>query len=208
MLGPKNPESSVCWCLSHRLDSKTNHALAGPARGEYVRKLCNRKVAPGVLAYCDGEVAGWAAVARTDADAPHRPDGQRVDVRDLGRPRERQFRPGRDRGPPGDLAVAIGQDARRDLAAAQIPDVLASRRAEQLTVGLRVQPVAEAPAHRGIGVLGPEHGRNVAEPCLRRGPDHGAHRVTLRQGGAGIHDGQRGQATGRDQDRNPHCCRN
>jgi GNAT superfamily N-acetyltransferase len=63
MLGPKNPDSSVCWCLSHRLDSKTNRELLGPARGEYVRQLCNRKVAPGVLAYCDGEVAGWAAVA-------------------------------------------------------------------------------------------------------------------------------------------------
>jgi GNAT superfamily N-acetyltransferase len=63
MLGPKNPESSVCWCLSHRLDWKTNRELTGPARGEYVRKLCHRKVAPGVLAYCDGEVAGWAAVA-------------------------------------------------------------------------------------------------------------------------------------------------
>jgi GNAT superfamily N-acetyltransferase len=63
MLGPKNPDSSVCWCLSHRLDWKTNRALVGPARGEYVRKLCGRKVAPGVLAYADGEVAGWAAVA-------------------------------------------------------------------------------------------------------------------------------------------------
>jgi GNAT superfamily N-acetyltransferase len=63
MLGPKNPNSSVCWCLSHRLDWKTNRALTGPARGEYVKQLCGRKVAPGVLAYCDGEVAGWAAVA-------------------------------------------------------------------------------------------------------------------------------------------------
>jgi GNAT superfamily N-acetyltransferase len=63
MLGPKNPDSSVCWCLSHRLDSKLNTALVGPARGEYVRKLCRRKVAPGVLAYDDGEVVGWAAVA-------------------------------------------------------------------------------------------------------------------------------------------------
>ena len=34
MLGPKNPGSSVCWCLSHRLDWKTNRALTGPARGE------------------------------------------------------------------------------------------------------------------------------------------------------------------------------
>ena len=63
VLGPKNPDATVCWCLSHRLDSKTNRALTGRARGEYVRKLCGRDVAPGVLAYCDGEVAGWAAVA-------------------------------------------------------------------------------------------------------------------------------------------------
>ena len=63
MLGPKNPESSVCWCLSHRLDQKTNRELTGRARGEYVKMLCGRKVAPGILAYCDAEVAGWAAVA-------------------------------------------------------------------------------------------------------------------------------------------------
>jgi GNAT superfamily N-acetyltransferase len=63
ILGPKNPGATVCWCLSHRVDSKTNRNLVGPARGEYVRALCNRKVAPGVLAYEDGEVVGWAAVA-------------------------------------------------------------------------------------------------------------------------------------------------
>jgi GNAT superfamily N-acetyltransferase len=63
MLGPKNPGATVCWCLSHRLDWKANRALTGPARGEYVRQLCGREVAPGVLAYADGEVAGWAAVA-------------------------------------------------------------------------------------------------------------------------------------------------
>jgi GNAT superfamily N-acetyltransferase len=63
MLGPKNPDSSVCWCLSHRLDSKTNRELVGRARGEYVKMLCGRQVAPGVLAYADAEVAGWAAVA-------------------------------------------------------------------------------------------------------------------------------------------------
>jgi GNAT superfamily N-acetyltransferase len=63
ILGPRNPGSTVCWCLSHRVDSKTNRSLVGPARGEYVRTLCNRKVAPGVLAYEDGQVVGWAAVA-------------------------------------------------------------------------------------------------------------------------------------------------
>ena len=63
MLGPRNPDSSVCWCLSHRLDWKTNRALVGRARGEYVKKLCDRNIAPGVLAYSGAEVAGWAALA-------------------------------------------------------------------------------------------------------------------------------------------------
>ena len=27
MVGPKNPTSNVCWCLSHRLDSATNLSL-------------------------------------------------------------------------------------------------------------------------------------------------------------------------------------
>ena len=34
MLGPRNLTSNVCWCLSHRLDSKTNRELVGPARRE------------------------------------------------------------------------------------------------------------------------------------------------------------------------------
>ncbi len=63
MLGPKNPSSSVCWCLSHRVDAKTNRELVGPARGEDVRELTRRPVAPGVLAYDGDEVVGWAAVA-------------------------------------------------------------------------------------------------------------------------------------------------
>ncbi|WP_203231387.1 GNAT family N-acetyltransferase [Nocardioides caldifontis] len=63
MLGPKNPAANVCWCLSHRLDSRTNRELVGPARREHVRMLCERDVAPGVLAYEDDTVVGWAAVA-------------------------------------------------------------------------------------------------------------------------------------------------
>jgi len=63
MLGPRKPDASVCWCLSHRLDSRTDRQLVGPARGEYVRSLCGDDQGPGVLAYEDGEVAGWAAVA-------------------------------------------------------------------------------------------------------------------------------------------------
>lgn len=63
MLGPRNPASNVCWCLSHRVDAATNRQLAGPARREYVRALTERPVAPGVLAYDGDEVVGWAAVA-------------------------------------------------------------------------------------------------------------------------------------------------
>jgi GNAT superfamily N-acetyltransferase len=63
MVGPKRPDASVCWCLSHRIDAKLNRELVGPARGEHVRGLCARDVAPGVLAYEDEEVVGWAAVA-------------------------------------------------------------------------------------------------------------------------------------------------
>ena len=69
MLGPKKPTSNVCWCLSHRLDSRTNKELAGPARRDHVEKLTRRKVAPGVLAYDGDEVVGWAAVAPR-ADLP------------------------------------------------------------------------------------------------------------------------------------------
>lgn len=63
MLGPKRPDASVCWCLSHRLDAKSNRDLVGPDRGRYVESLCRRDVAPGVLGYEGGEVVGWAAVA-------------------------------------------------------------------------------------------------------------------------------------------------
>jgi GNAT superfamily N-acetyltransferase len=53
----------VCWCLSHRLDARTNRSLVGPERGAYVEELTRRDVAPGVLAYDGDEVVGWAAVA-------------------------------------------------------------------------------------------------------------------------------------------------
>jgi len=63
MFAPKKPESSVCWCLSWRLSSTENRALTGTDRADKVRELCARKRAPGVLAYIDDEVVGWAGVA-------------------------------------------------------------------------------------------------------------------------------------------------
>ena len=63
VLGAKKPESSVCWCLSWRLSSAENRALAGPARADRVRELTRRAIAPGVLAREAAEVVGWAGVA-------------------------------------------------------------------------------------------------------------------------------------------------
>lgn len=61
LVGPKKPTSNVCWCLSYRIPNKENLALHGTARGERVRALMTEGP-PGVLAYEDGEVVGWAAV--------------------------------------------------------------------------------------------------------------------------------------------------
>ena len=63
VLGPQRPDANVCWCLSYRLtSSKENRELVGPERGERVRLLVQQSPPPGVLAYDDGEVVGWAAV--------------------------------------------------------------------------------------------------------------------------------------------------
>lgn len=83
VLGPKRPDANVCWCLSYRIPSKLNRELVGPARGEMVKELCARELAPGLLAY-DGDVpVGWAGVAprsdvhsfaRANSKIPHLDD--------------------------------------------------------------------------------------------------------------------------------------
>lgn len=70
VLGPRNPDSSVCWCLTYRLPSKENRALTGEERARRVQELCARPIPPGVLAYDDGTVVGWCGVApRADLHA-------------------------------------------------------------------------------------------------------------------------------------------
>jgi len=59
MFAPKDPQSSVCWCLSWRLSSAENRELKGTDRADTVRELCSREFAPGVLVHIHGEVAGW-----------------------------------------------------------------------------------------------------------------------------------------------------
>lgn len=62
LVGPKKPTSNVCFCLSYRIGSKENTSLRGPARADRVRELCEHDPPPGVIAYLDGEPAGWAAL--------------------------------------------------------------------------------------------------------------------------------------------------
>ncbi|GAA4202997.1 GNAT family N-acetyltransferase [Actinocatenispora rupis] len=63
LVGPKSPDSTVCWCLSYRIPTKLANELRGRDRAEYVEGLCRADPPPGVLAY-DGETpVGWAAVA-------------------------------------------------------------------------------------------------------------------------------------------------
>ncbi|CAN5715213.1 hypothetical protein BH23GEM11_BH23GEM11_10150 [soil metagenome] len=63
LVGPKRPDANVCWCLTYRLSSRENAALAGPERGERVAALMEDEGPIGVLAYEGDTVVGWAAVA-------------------------------------------------------------------------------------------------------------------------------------------------
>lgn len=67
LVGPKRPDSTVCWCLSYRIPAKQNVSLRGGERGELARQLVGQDPPPGVLAYDGGDPVGWAAVhARAD----------------------------------------------------------------------------------------------------------------------------------------------
>ncbi|MEV5071847.1 GNAT family N-acetyltransferase [Microbacterium sp. LMI12-1-1.1] len=63
LVGPKNPASNVCFCLSYRIPAKEATALRGPERAERVRRLMDEEGPIGVLAYDGDEPVGWAAVA-------------------------------------------------------------------------------------------------------------------------------------------------
>jgi GNAT superfamily N-acetyltransferase len=63
MLGPSAPGGETCWCLANRLRSPERSALGPAGQADYVRELCARDPEPGLLAYDEGVVVGWAAVA-------------------------------------------------------------------------------------------------------------------------------------------------
>ncbi len=59
ILAPSNPDAPACWCLSYRVTSSENHKLRGAERPAFVRQLCDREPAPGMVAYVGGEPVGW-----------------------------------------------------------------------------------------------------------------------------------------------------
>lgn len=52
------PGRSGCVCMAYR-----NSSLAMPGRIAHMRGLCDSEPGPGVLAFVDGEVAGWCSIA-------------------------------------------------------------------------------------------------------------------------------------------------
>lgn len=63
VLGPKDPESPACWCLSYRLSSGDLRMKKAADRASVMRELCAASVPPGVLADLDDEVVGWCSVS-------------------------------------------------------------------------------------------------------------------------------------------------
>jgi GNAT superfamily N-acetyltransferase len=55
---PGRPGAGGCVCMTYR-----NSSLAMPDRIAYMRGLCAGEPGPGVLAFVDGQVAGWCSIA-------------------------------------------------------------------------------------------------------------------------------------------------
>lgn len=58
VVGVKKQGAGGCWCMSYR-DSR----VSNEERPLYMERECATEPGPGVLAYVDGEVAGWCSVA-------------------------------------------------------------------------------------------------------------------------------------------------
>lgn len=58
VVGPRRADVGGCWCTAYR-DSR----VATMERPAFMRGLCETHPGPGVLAYVDGEPAGWCSVA-------------------------------------------------------------------------------------------------------------------------------------------------
>ncbi|MBD8044934.1 GNAT family N-acetyltransferase [Arthrobacter sp. Sa2BUA2] len=63
ILSPQNPAAAACWCLSYRIPPQEFRALTGEERPARLRRYAEDGVPPGVIAYVDGEPAGWCSVS-------------------------------------------------------------------------------------------------------------------------------------------------
>lgn len=69
LFGPKGACLN-CWCMYWRLKRSDFNALSGAERKAALRELTTQSLAPGLLAYVDGEPAGWISIApRQDYEA-------------------------------------------------------------------------------------------------------------------------------------------
>lgn len=58
LMVPRDAGALGCVCMAYR-----NSSLDMPGRIAHMRSLCESEPGPGVLAYVDGQVAGWCSVA-------------------------------------------------------------------------------------------------------------------------------------------------
>lgn len=63
VLAPKAPGASACWCLSYRLPTAEFRDLSPTELPVRLRRYAEEGDPPGVVAYVDGEAAGWCSVA-------------------------------------------------------------------------------------------------------------------------------------------------
>jgi GNAT superfamily N-acetyltransferase len=61
LLAPRRADTPACWCLTYRVTNAENSALRGEDRPGRLREFCAQDPPPGVVAYVEGEPAGWCS---------------------------------------------------------------------------------------------------------------------------------------------------
>ena len=61
LLAPRRADAPACWCLTYRVTNAENSVLRGQDRPKRLQEFCSREPPPGVVAYVDGEPAGWCS---------------------------------------------------------------------------------------------------------------------------------------------------
>lgn len=66
LFGPRGA-CSGCWCMHFKLSAKEFQAGKGESNKQAMKSIIDRGAVPGLLAYVDGEPAGWCALAPREA---------------------------------------------------------------------------------------------------------------------------------------------